>query len=190
VPVQPPQPDPAEQLLLAFTGLARDRRGPQLPARLEELLRTGAVAPRHFRAFTLIALSGSLTVSELAAREGCALSTASLLVTQLAEAGLVVRREDDLDRRCTVVSVAPAHRRESEQILAAKLRPLRRALERLGPARSKALLDGLAVVAEEIGAGETAPGASAESAGRLTKATAAARNGSARSVESARTVGR
>jgi DNA-binding MarR family transcriptional regulator len=145
--------DQAEQLLLAFARLARDRRdrsGAELPARLEELVRSGAVAPRHFRAFTLIALSGSLTVSELAAREGCALSTASLLVTQLAEAGLVERREDEVDRRCTVVSVAPAHRRESEQVLAAKLRPLRRALERLGPAKAKALLEGLAVVADEI----------------------------------------
>jgi DNA-binding MarR family transcriptional regulator len=153
-----PLDDGAARLLLAFAGLARDRRGAALPARLEELVRTGAVAPRHFRAFTLIALGGPLTVSELAAREGCALSTASLLVTQLAEAGLVERREDLDDRRCTVVSVAPAHRRESEQVLEAKLRPLRRALERMGPARAQALLEGLEVVAEELAAGE-APGA-------------------------------
>jgi DNA-binding MarR family transcriptional regulator len=91
-----------------------------------------------------------MTVSELAAREGCALSTASLLVTQLAEAGLVERREDDTDRRCTLVSVAPAHRRESEQILEAMLAPMRRAIERLGPTKTRALIEGLALVADEL----------------------------------------
>jgi DNA-binding MarR family transcriptional regulator len=142
--------DPAAHLLLAFTRLRRDRASNALPNRLEELVSEGMLAPRHFRAFALIAIGGSMTVSELAAREGCALSTASLLVTQLAEAGLVERREDDTDRRCTLVSVAPAHRRESEQILEAKLAPMRRAIERLGPAKTKALLEGLALVADEL----------------------------------------
>ncbi len=142
--------DPAAQLLLAFTRLRRDRISNALPNRLDELVSEGLLAPRHFRAFALIAIGGSMTVSELAAREGCALSTASLLVTQLAEAGLVERREDDSDRRCTLVSVAPAHRRESEQFLQAKLAPMRRAIERLGPTKTKALIEGLALVADEL----------------------------------------
>jgi DNA-binding MarR family transcriptional regulator len=157
--VQAPHPldaDPAARLLLAFTRLARDRKSGALPNRFEELAREGVLAPRHFRAFAVIAIGGPIRVSELAAREGCALSTASLLVTQLAEAGLVERREDDADRRCTVVSVAPAYRRASEQILKAKLAPLRRGIDRLGPAKTKALLDGLAVLAEEMAA-ENAP---------------------------------
>ncbi len=141
--------DQAARLLLAFARLPRGRRGSVLPDRLEDLVRAGTLAPRHFHAFALITLGGSLTVSELAERVGCALSTASLLVTQLAEAGLVERHEDATDRRRTVVSVAPAHRRESEEILAAKLAPLRRAISRLGPAGTQSLLDGLAVVAEE-----------------------------------------
>lgn len=144
--------DQASQLLLAFTRLARDRdrRGHALPAGMEGLLRSGVLAPRHLRAFALIALSGTLSVSELAAREGCALSTASLLVTQLSESGLVERRADEHDRRTTLVSVVPEHRRESEAILQAKLAPLRRALDRLGPKNAAALLHGLQVVAEEI----------------------------------------
>lgn len=146
--------DQAAELLLAFTRLARDRRGSDLPAHLEELARSGALAPRHFRALALITLEGPVTVSELAAREGCALSTASLVVTQMAEAGLVDRHEDPGDRRRTVVSIPPEHRAESEQMLEAKLAPLRRALRRLGPEGAEALLRGLAVVAEEA----TAPG--------------------------------
>lgn len=144
--------DPAARLLLALTRLSRDRKSGSLPTRFDELVREGLLAPRHFRAFAVIALGGPMTVSELAAREGCALSTASLLVTQLAEAGLVERREDDADRRCTVVSVAPAHRRASEQMLGDKLAPIRRAIDRLGPAKTKALLDALAVLAEEMAA--------------------------------------
>ena len=149
---RPLDTDPAARLLLAFTRLARDRKSGALPNRFEELAREGVLAPRHFRAFAVLAIGGPMTVSELAAREGCALSTASLLVTQLAEAGLVERREDDADRRCTVVSVAPMHRRASEQILTTKLAPMRRAIDRLGPAKTKVLLDALAVVGEEMAA--------------------------------------
>ena len=91
-----------------------------------------------------------MSVSALASREGLALSTASLLVTQLSQAGLVERREDAHDRRRTVVSVAPAYRRDSEAALESKLAPLRRALERMGSRRATALLQGLAILVEEI----------------------------------------
>lgn len=151
-PPADPRREQAARLLLAFARMPRDQRGGDLPRRLQALVRSGVLAPRHFRAFAVIALGGTMTVSELASREGCALSTASLLVTQLAEAGLVERREDDADRRCTIVSVAPAHRRESEAILEAKLEPLRRVADRLGPQKTRALLDGLEVVAQELGA--------------------------------------
>jgi DNA-binding MarR family transcriptional regulator len=101
-------------------------------------------------AFAVVALDGPLTVTELASREGLALSTASLLVTQLGEAGLVERHEDTTDRRRTVVSVAPRHRRESEAVLESKLAPLRRALVRMGPERAAAMLEGLSVLVEEV----------------------------------------
>ncbi len=150
-PDDPPPPDPAAELLLAFTRLSRDHRGGgAMPGRLEALARDGSLGPRHFRALAVIALGGTLTVSELARREGCALSTASLVVTQLAEAGLVERSEDPDDRRRTVVCIAPEHRRATEQVVRARLAPLRRALRRLGPEGSAALMTGLSVVADEI----------------------------------------
>jgi len=142
------------RMLLAFTRLVRAfRLSEGLPKRVEVLLATGDLAPRHLTAFAVIALEGPLTVSELANREGLALSTASLLVTQLAEVGLVERREDTADRRRTVVSVAPEHRQESEAVLESKLAPLRRAVVRMGAARAEAMLEALTILAEELSCG-------------------------------------
>jgi DNA-binding MarR family transcriptional regulator len=114
------------------------------------MVERAGLAPRHLAAFAVVALAGPLTVSDLAARAGLALSTASLLVTQLADAGLVERREDEGDRRRTVVSVAPAYRAESEAVLEEKLAPLREAVLRMGPVRAKATLEGLAILAEVV----------------------------------------
>ncbi len=140
----------ASELLLAFARLARSSRHREMPEELREVLSCGALAPRHFGAFVVIAMEGSMTVSELAKREGIALSTASLLVTQLFDAGLVERHEDLADRRRTLVSIEPKYREQSESLLAARLAPLHRALERMGPTRSCALMEALAIVAEEI----------------------------------------
>lgn len=143
--------DRAADLLLTFVRLARSHRGAPTPGWVAGLLRSGELAPRHVVAFALVALFGPVTVSELAAREGLAVSTASLLVTQLAEAGLVERQEDAQDRRRTVVTVAPAHRRESEELLESRLAPLRRALARMGAARARAVFEALDIIAEELG---------------------------------------
>jgi len=152
--------DLAVELLLAFARMRGPRRDSALPGRLQALVEGGELAPRHLSAFAVIALFGPLTVSELAEREGFALSTTSLLVTQLSEAGLVERCEDAADRRRTVVSVATAHRHESQVVLEAKLSPIRRALDRLGPAGSRALVQGMRVLVEEFtraGADDVSP---------------------------------
>lgn len=141
----------ASQVFLAFTRLLRGpRHTGELPERIQALVRSGFLAPRHMSAFALVALDGPLTVSDLARREGLALSTASLLVTQLSEAGLVERHEDATDRRRTVVSVAPRHRRESEAVLESKLAPIRRALDRMGPERAEVMLEALRILVEEV----------------------------------------
>ncbi|HLN15358.1 MAG TPA: MarR family transcriptional regulator [Acidimicrobiales bacterium] len=141
----------AARLLLAFARMGKGaRRQGVLPSHIEHLVQSGELAKRHLTAFAIIAVDGPLAVSDLARREGLAVSTASLLVTQLAEAGLVERHEDETDRRRTVVSVAPAHRAESEEVLATALAPLRRALDRIGPERVAVLLQSLEVVAEEM----------------------------------------
>ena len=160
---RPASDDQATALLLALGRLLRGHRhGEGMPRRLKELFEGGSLAPRHVGALAVVALYGPLTVSELAGREGLALSTASLLVTQLSQAGLVERSEDAEDRRRTVVSVAPAFRRESEAALESKLAPIRRALARMGTRRATATLEGLEVLVEEItGSGGTPPGTDA-----------------------------
>lgn len=123
---------------------------------MEELLRSGLLAPRHLAAFAVIAIKGPLTISDLANHEGLALSTASLLVTQLFDAGLVDRSEDAADRRRTLVSIAPNHLSESQAVLRSKLAPLRRALDRMGPSRAKAMIEGMHILAEEIACDDAA----------------------------------
>lgn len=143
--------DQATELLLAFGRLLRgNRQGDGMPSHLKAQFVKGLLAPRHVGALAVVALYGPLTVSELASREGLALSTASLLVTQLSQAGLVERSEDAHDRRRTVVTVAPAFRRESEAAIESKLAPLRRALARMGVRRATALLEGVGILVEEI----------------------------------------
>jgi DNA-binding MarR family transcriptional regulator len=141
----------AFEFLLAFTRLARSaRHNEEVPVRLRTLLDDGVLAPRHLTAFAIVAMHGPLTVSQLAQREGCATTTSSLVTTQLAEAGLIERREDTVDRRRTVITVAPAYRKDSQQVLNARLAPLRRAMERMGPDRTRIVMEGLAMLAEEI----------------------------------------
>ena len=142
----------AFELLLAFTRLARSAKqnDGEVPSRLRTLLEDGVVAPRHLTAFAIVAMHGPLSISQLARREGCATTTASLVATQLADAGLIERREDALDRRRTVVTVAPSFRKDSRKVLNARLAPLRRAMERMGPQRARLVMEGLAILAEEI----------------------------------------
>jgi len=139
----------AFQLFLAFMRLSRNAKHEDVPERVRALLMGGALAPRHMTTFAIVAMYGPLSVSELARREGCATTTASLLATQLADAGLVERREDSVDRRKTVISVAPSFRKDGANVMAARLAPLRRALARMGPDRARAMLEGLAILAEE-----------------------------------------
>jgi DNA-binding MarR family transcriptional regulator len=141
----------AFELLLAFTRLARNaKQNDEVPSRLRALLDDGVLAPRHLTAFAIVAMHGPLSISQLAQREGCATTTASLVATQLADAGLIERREDALDRRRTVVTVAPSFRKDSRHVLNARLAPLRRAMERMGPQRARVVMEGLAILAEEI----------------------------------------
>jgi DNA-binding MarR family transcriptional regulator len=141
----------AFDLLLAFTRLARSaKHNDQVSGRLRTLVDEGILAPRHLTAFAIVAMHGPLSVSQLARREGCATTTASLVTTQLADAGLIERSEDALDRRRTVITVAPAFRKESREVLNARLVPLRRAMERMGPDRARIVMEGLSILAEEI----------------------------------------
>jgi DNA-binding MarR family transcriptional regulator len=141
----------AFDLLLAFTRVARSaKHSEEMSGRLRILMDEGVLAPRHLTAFAIVAMHGPLSVSQLAQREGCATTTASLVTTQLADAGLIERREDTSDRRRTVITVAPAFLKDSQEVLNARLVPLRRAMVRMGRERARIVMEGLAILAEEI----------------------------------------
>lgn len=108
------------------------------------------LAPRHLVAFAIIAMLGETTVSELAEQEGIAVSTASLLVTQLVDAGVVERREDPADRRRSVVSVREGLRAESEALLETRLAPLRRVFERFPKEHMDLVLEIFHALTEEV----------------------------------------
>lgn len=141
----------ADELLLTLVRVAQAERRQHACAQVGSTLDPiAALAPRHLAALTQVVLHGPLSVSALTERLGVALTTTSLLVIQLAEVGLVERREDESDHRRTLVSVRQARSDEVLELVSAHLQPLRRTLERLGRHRGEALLEGLGVLVEEL----------------------------------------
>lgn len=90
------------QLVFAFR-----RRGGEVP---ELLKRAGRGGERHVGMLISLAISGPATVSELAKRTEMSTAHASLVVGELAKAGLVNRDHDEHDRRRIIVSLSDAAR--------------------------------------------------------------------------------
>jgi DNA-binding MarR family transcriptional regulator len=107
-------------------------------------------APRHLAALMRVAADEGLSVSVLAEQLGVSLATASQVVTDLEGASLLERYGDPSDRRRTLLRVAESHRSTADALLATRLRPVTRALDRMRPAEQRALVRGLELVAEEL----------------------------------------
>jgi DNA-binding MarR family transcriptional regulator len=91
-------------LLLMPRMVGRAKRTPPPPE-----LASLNLAPRHLSLLSYLLLEGALGVNELAARLEVAPATVSLMVGDLSRKGVLLRREDDTDRRRTIVSIAPEH---------------------------------------------------------------------------------
>lgn len=139
----------ARLLGLISRGLLRDRR--DIPAPLRDAFKRGSLGPRHMPVLFTVARRGPTSVGELAARLGLARPTVSLLVNELSRAGLVERAEDERDRRRTIVSVPPQHRRRLVRLAEARLGLVRRTLGRLEPGAREQFVRGLRTLAEESG---------------------------------------
>ena len=109
-----------------------------------------ACGPRHIPVLLSLALDGPMSVSELAERLGVTLTTASLLGTELERSGLVVRHEDETDRRRTILSIAEDYRSVFADWTKSKSNPLRRTLDRLTPAERAAFVKAMAMLDEEL----------------------------------------
>jgi len=109
--------------LLPQLVLAYQRRAGDIPAALRE---AGQLGQRHVGMLIMLAIGGPLSVSELAQRSGMTVAHASLVVGELARAGLVTREHDERDRRRILVSlsevarpaVAEMRRRNAEPVIA------------------------------------------------------------------------
>src|SRR5581483_7986752 len=105
---------------------------------------------RHVALLAHVGTEGERSVGELARDLGLSLPAASTLARELEEHGLLERREDPADRRRTVVALAPATAEAVRAWLAARARPLERALAALTPAEQEAFLKGLHALADAL----------------------------------------
>jgi DNA-binding MarR family transcriptional regulator len=129
------------------------RRRPRFAPSLREPFRHGRLGPRHAAALAVVAREEPLSVGDLSRHLGLSLTTASLLASELAAATLVERREDESDRRRTILAVAERWRPLVHDWLDERAEPLGRALARLDAGDRDALLRGLSALADELEAG-------------------------------------
>jgi DNA-binding MarR family transcriptional regulator len=127
------------ELLLVMPRLVG--RAKRLP--LPEQLRSLDLAPRHLSMLSLLLLDGPLTVSQLAGMLGVAPTTVSLIVSDLSRKGVLVRREDDADRRRRIIDISPDSRHAIAQWLSPGAHAWRRALAPLSPAQQRIFVDTL-----------------------------------------------
>jgi DNA-binding MarR family transcriptional regulator len=131
--------DTVRQLLLVMPRLVG--RVKRLPP--PEQLRSLDLAPRHLSMLSLLLLDGPLTVSELAATLGVAPTTVSLIVSDLSRKGVLVRREDDADRRRRIIDISAASRPAISEWLSPGAHAWRHALAPLSPAQQRMFVDTL-----------------------------------------------
>ncbi|TAN24971.1 MAG: MarR family transcriptional regulator [Actinomycetota bacterium] len=137
----------AEKVLLSLFTVFRNLR----PAGGKNLLpRIEPPAPRHVMALFHLAASGPMSVSELATHLGVTLTTASLSVTQMAAAELVIREEDPSDHRRTIVSISPKVEPAINEMFTSKVQTLEKGLAALGAKRSEAFLRDLQTLLQAI----------------------------------------
>jgi len=104
-------------------------RAKRLP--VPEALRSLDLAPRHLSLLAYLLFDGPMNVTELADRLEVAPTTVSLMVGDLSRKGVVERREDDNDRRRTIVAIAEGARADVDAWLARGAGAWRTALEPL-----------------------------------------------------------
>jgi DNA-binding MarR family transcriptional regulator len=146
----------ATQLLLLLSevvsGLKNRRPGAGTNEdKLRDAFEKSELGQRHVSPLLTLVLRGPSSVSELAERIGLTPATTSLLVGELSRAGFVERREDDADRRRTIVSISPSVEEDVRPALEGTLAPLAKGLSRMSAAQKAQLFDGLRILGEEMG---------------------------------------
>jgi DNA-binding MarR family transcriptional regulator len=129
---------------LAFA--LRRRRG-EVPSALK---RAGRLGDRHISVLVSLAVAGQATVSELAGRMDMTIAHASLVVGELADAGLVKRDHDERDRRRIIVSLAEAAKPAVAEMRSRHAVPLLRFLAELDDDDAGRFIDQLARLIDHL----------------------------------------
>jgi DNA-binding MarR family transcriptional regulator len=123
------------------------RRSGEVPEGLREAGRHGE---RHIGMLISLAIEGPGTVSELGQRMDITTAHASLVVGELARAGLVERDHDERDRRLIVVSLSDAARSAVAEMRRRHAAPLVRFLGELDEDEAERFIDHLARLVDHI----------------------------------------
>src|SRR6266545_7241374 len=118
---------------------------------LRDAFEKSELGERHVAPLVALAIGGPASVSELAERIGLTPATTSLLVGELSRAGFVQRREDEADRRRTIVSVDESIEEVVRPYLEETLTPLAAGLDRMSQAQRAQFMDGMRILNEEMG---------------------------------------
>src|SRR3569833_30559 len=131
--------DAVRQLLLVMSRLVGRVKRTPMPQRLASL----DLAPRHLSLLSMRLLVGPQTVSRLAEVLGVAPTTVSLFVSELSRKDVLIRREDDADRRRRIVDNGPGSRDVITQWLMPFADAWRHAVEPLTAAERRMFVDTL-----------------------------------------------
>jgi len=123
------------------------RRTGEIPEGLREAGRRGE---RHVGTLTSLAIEGPGTVSELARRMDMTPAHASLVVGELARAGLVERDHDERDRRLIIVSLSDTARSAVAEMRRRHAAPLLKFLGELDDDEADRFIDHLARLVDHI----------------------------------------
>ena len=141
----------AEELhrLLSHVVRGLRRQGPP-PRELRAAFRAAGLGPRHVGVLALLAAEGPMTVGELGDRLRVSLAHASLMAGALTRAGLAERREDDRDRRRSIVAVSERYAAPIEEWLRARIEPIGEVLGELSADERDALLRALRLLDDRL----------------------------------------
>ncbi|MEQ4724111.1 MarR family winged helix-turn-helix transcriptional regulator [Nonomuraea sp. B19D2] len=131
---------------------------PRMVGRVKRLgvppeLQSLSLAPRHLSLLAYLLFDGPMTVNELASRLEVAPATVSLMVGDLSRKGVLDRREDDADRRRTIVSIADRHAESINEWLGYGATAWRQALEPLTPEQRRMFVDTLLAYEQALSGG-------------------------------------
>lgn len=119
--------------------------------RVPEELQSLALAPRHLSLLAYLLFDGPMSVNALASQLEVAPATVSLMVSDLSRKGILERREDESDRRRTIVSISDEHRPSIDAWLAKGAMAWREALAPLTSAQRKMFVDTLKAYERALG---------------------------------------